>query len=271
MRLKKGFTLAEILIVLVTIGVIATMTIPSMMKGVTETQYKTGYKKAYNTIANFAALEKVAGNLPAVRDAAGANKTSLYKSLNNALSVKTFAIQDIGAGSTLTNPQAYSSCIQSTITAGTGETATKEVTTIGVKDDQNTTCLSINDNQVWIITEDNIAYTVQDGGIDEGTQCATKQAIAAKADDEKATDASCYIVMVDVDGLNKGQNIVEPQGIITKEGTGENATTSGSPLETTAAMDTLTGDQYKIYIGSDGASAGPRLTTVTGRITSDIK
>ena len=51
MRLKKGFTLAEILIVLMVIGVIATLTVPTMMKGVTEAQLKTSYKKAYNTIA----------------------------------------------------------------------------------------------------------------------------------------------------------------------------------------------------------------------------
>ena len=45
MRIKKGFTLAEILIVLMVIGVIATMTIPSLMKGVAEAQYKAAYKK----------------------------------------------------------------------------------------------------------------------------------------------------------------------------------------------------------------------------------
>ena len=42
-----GFTLAEILIVLMVIGIIATMTIPGLMKGVQEAQYKTAYKKAY--------------------------------------------------------------------------------------------------------------------------------------------------------------------------------------------------------------------------------
>ena len=49
MRIKKGFTLAEILIVLMVIGIIATMTIPGLMKGVQEAQYKTAYKKAYLT------------------------------------------------------------------------------------------------------------------------------------------------------------------------------------------------------------------------------
>ena len=47
MRIKKGFTLAEILIVLMVIGVIATMTIPSVMKGVVDAQIKTGYKRRY--------------------------------------------------------------------------------------------------------------------------------------------------------------------------------------------------------------------------------
>ena len=44
MRIKKGFTLAEILIVLMVIGAIATITVPSIIKGVKEAQIKTAYK-----------------------------------------------------------------------------------------------------------------------------------------------------------------------------------------------------------------------------------
>ena len=89
MRLKKGFTLAEILIVLMVIGVIATMTIPSMMKGVTEAQLKAGYKKAYNTVANFAAMERVSGALPIRGNQE--NMALMYQSMNSSLSVNAFA------------------------------------------------------------------------------------------------------------------------------------------------------------------------------------
>ena len=183
MRLKKGFTLAEILIVLMVIGVIATMTIPSMMKGVTEAQLKAGYKKAYNTIANFAAMERVAGNLPqkaAVEDAA-----LLYQSLNASLSVKEFAQQNINEMSPLQNQGTHSSCMTATVNG-------KADTVIGVEAEEECIAMGENitdakdggiiegSNDIWIVTEDNIAYTLTlGGGVKANGGCATKQAISA--------------------------------------------------------------------------------------------
>lgn len=53
LRMKKAFkfsafTLAEVLITLGIIGVVAAMTIPVLMNNVTDAQYKTAYKKAYS-------------------------------------------------------------------------------------------------------------------------------------------------------------------------------------------------------------------------------
>ena len=50
MKNKMGFTLAEVLITLGIIGVVAAMTIPTLMKNVQDVQYKTAYKKAYSTL-----------------------------------------------------------------------------------------------------------------------------------------------------------------------------------------------------------------------------
>lgn len=50
MRQTKAFTLAEVLIVLVTIGIIAAITIPNLINNYQKTQYVTKLKKAY---ANF--------------------------------------------------------------------------------------------------------------------------------------------------------------------------------------------------------------------------
>lgn len=44
----QAFTLAEVLITLGIIGVVAAMTIPSLMNNVGDAQYKTAYKKAYS-------------------------------------------------------------------------------------------------------------------------------------------------------------------------------------------------------------------------------
>ena len=86
MRVKKGFTLAEILIVLMVIGVIATMTVPSLMKGVNEAQFKTAYKKAFNAVTNIAAVEKISGQLPTSNSLTSAK--NFFASLNANLSVK---------------------------------------------------------------------------------------------------------------------------------------------------------------------------------------
>lgn len=57
---KNGFTLAEVLITLAIIGVIATMTLPSLMTNTQEQQAKTGLKKAINTLNNAAEMNAAA-------------------------------------------------------------------------------------------------------------------------------------------------------------------------------------------------------------------
>ena len=57
---KNGFTLAEVLITLAIIGVIATMTLPSLMTNTQEQQAKTGLKKAINTLSNAAEMNAAA-------------------------------------------------------------------------------------------------------------------------------------------------------------------------------------------------------------------
>ena len=256
MRLKKGFTLAEILIVLMVIGVIATMTVPSMMKGVAEAQLKTGYKKAYNTIANFSAMERVAGSLPS--RVSEDNLKLTYQALNNALSVLSFAQQEPDAGAVLLNSEGtYLGCVETEINGGEVVIGTEggdchelvtDVTDGGESE--------LTDEVTWLVTEDNFGYAVLMGGATGN--CATKQAIAAAADDSAAVGLSCMIVIADVNGLTKGPNALEVQGVT-------------SALEEDAQMDTITADRYKIYLGIDGAAAGPRLTTATGRIIADIK
>ena len=259
MRLKKGFTLAEILIVLMVIGVIATMTVPSMMKGVAESQLKAGYKKALNTIANFAAMERVSGALPSRANAE--NAALLYQALNNSLSVTTFAQQNINAGSVLQNNANYTGCIKAKIngqdniigTEGSGKACLPLPSTFakGGAGGQTEQASSI-----WLVTEDNLAYTMYLGGA-ESVNCGTKQAIASQTSEKDAATQSCIIVVVDVNGLSKGPNTYETQGL--------------TALDAKKSMQTLTGDQYKIYFGIDGATAGPRTITATGRIAADLK
>jgi prepilin-type N-terminal cleavage/methylation domain-containing protein len=50
MKNRKGFTLAEVLITLTIIGIVASLTIPSLVNNVQDAQYKTAWKKAYSTL-----------------------------------------------------------------------------------------------------------------------------------------------------------------------------------------------------------------------------
>ncbi len=53
---KTGFTLAEVLITLAIIGVVATMTLPALMTNTQEQQAKTGLKKGLNTLTEAAQM-----------------------------------------------------------------------------------------------------------------------------------------------------------------------------------------------------------------------
>ena len=48
--MQKGFTLAEVLLTLAIIGVVAALTVPAVITKVSKDQYVVGLKKAYNTL-----------------------------------------------------------------------------------------------------------------------------------------------------------------------------------------------------------------------------
>lgn len=56
MKIKSGFTLAEVLITLAIIGVVATLTLPSLMTNSKEQQYIAAVKKGINTITEAVSL-----------------------------------------------------------------------------------------------------------------------------------------------------------------------------------------------------------------------
>lgn len=244
MRIKKGFTLAEVLIVLMVIGAIATMTIPSLMKGVTETQWKTAYKKAYNAVINLTAMERIAGSLPSTADATGVGL--MFQSLQSNLSAKDYTSQ--------TNSAVNSGTVATTAQLQTGITFTdSNGNTVSAGDANDAVDFTAGgETSPWINTDDGLSYMVT-----KGTTCGTKSGIDSAADLAAALSNSCVVVIVDVNGVNKGPNIIEPQ------------MTAG--IGAAESMDTLTGDQYYIFVGRDGATAGSKKVTVTGRIVGDLK
>ena len=260
MRYKKGFTLAEILIVLMVIGVIAAMTIPSVMKGVVEGQLKAGYKKAYNTIANFAHAEKTAGFLPATN--ISSETVRLFEMLNADLTVMGYvstADSQINSGNVIKGDKYQNTIRINNKTYGTGQAQ------IAV----NSANVTTQSPTPWLVTEDNMAYSIICGGVTNVRfRCATKEQLSSFATQAEAIRNSCAVVVVDVNGLSKGPNRFDPQ---VGPANGHIINTHNTNLTANSALDTLTGDQYLIFLGSDGASAGPRTNSVSGRIMADLK
>ena len=60
---KNGFTLAEVLITLAIIGVVATMTLPALMTNTQEQQAKTGLKKGINTLTEAIQMHEAVSGL----------------------------------------------------------------------------------------------------------------------------------------------------------------------------------------------------------------
>ena len=57
--MKKGFTLAEVLITLGIVGVVASMTLPTLNNNVQKQTYEAGAKKAYNVVSNAVSMYMV--------------------------------------------------------------------------------------------------------------------------------------------------------------------------------------------------------------------
>lgn len=81
---KSGFTLAEVLITLVIIGVIAAMTIPGLLSNTGKAELKTGLKKAVSTITQALTLETATtGNQMAqVANSQEAFNAFMYRNFN---------------------------------------------------------------------------------------------------------------------------------------------------------------------------------------------
>ena len=80
---KSGFTLAEVLVTLMIIGVIAAMTIPSLMQTTAQQEYKAAFKKALSLLNQTITLSYAIDGI----DATDATGTNFYDFLTQRLNV----------------------------------------------------------------------------------------------------------------------------------------------------------------------------------------
>lgn len=86
--MNKAFTLAEILIVLTIVGVMAVMTIPSLMQNANSQHKIAMFKKAFNAVSNAYATEFATKTQPV--DGSDEDYELMYNALINQLNVKYF-------------------------------------------------------------------------------------------------------------------------------------------------------------------------------------
>lgn len=80
---SAGFTLAEVLITLGIIGIVAEITIPTLMQNVQDAQFYTATKKAYSTFT-IATEKMVYDNGGTIFDVSSADSTTLSKAMTDA-------------------------------------------------------------------------------------------------------------------------------------------------------------------------------------------
>ncbi|MBP3925229.1 type II secretion system protein [bacterium] len=87
---RNAFTLAEVLITLGIIGVVAAMTMPTLMNQTNGAQYRTAYKKALSAISQAVTLNVALDEwnfADATATSTGADDTSIYSMLNKRMNV----------------------------------------------------------------------------------------------------------------------------------------------------------------------------------------
>ena len=101
MTKRFGFTLAEVLITLGIIGVVAAMTMPTLMNATNGAQYKTAYKKALSVISQAIvlnlALDDYDLGTTTTTDTEGFSMFALLKNRTNVVRTETGAISGYSA------------------------------------------------------------------------------------------------------------------------------------------------------------------------------
>lgn len=122
---KLGFTLAEVLITLVIIGVIAAMTVPTLMNNTNAQEFRSAFKKAISGVNQALTLHyALEGSSAADYSQAGALVNEVFKTRMSTIDIDTgtFAANDF---SSIGGETGAGSCSAIAAAFNAGDTATK--------------------------------------------------------------------------------------------------------------------------------------------------
>lgn len=99
---KQGFTLSEILLVLSVIGVVAALTIPTLIQKINDSHQKAAWKKAFSSIsqASISVLSDKGGTFKYSFDTAGITDNKAAENLKNSFKVYLNAIKECNGTTT---------------------------------------------------------------------------------------------------------------------------------------------------------------------------
>lgn len=92
-RWNQGFTLAEVLITLGIIGVVAAMTIPTIINNTQNAEFSTAMKKTYSVLSN-ATSKMLADNSGTIWDVSPSDQNQLSINMKDAYKQYLYTIQD---------------------------------------------------------------------------------------------------------------------------------------------------------------------------------
>lgn len=104
---KSGFTLAEVLITLGIIGVVAAMTIPTLMNQTGQAEFKTGFKKAVSVLNQAVTMNVALDNTDFSSLSDGIGTTSIFNMFSSRMNIArtaTEAVTEMGEGAPAVNP-----------------------------------------------------------------------------------------------------------------------------------------------------------------------
>ncbi len=228
-----AFSLAEIMVSMFVLALLATLTIPSVVTSTSEKVYLSGYKKAFKTVSKICEeyLDVPLNYFESTQESAVLFTKFFIENAN---------VKELYAdGEPTKKSETYSSLrFKGKISAG-AQNPTTESSIIEIT----------SKPEFWFVTEDNLAYSVV---IPDGAKCNEVLNINTAKNLSKTLVSSCFAVVVDTNGLLNNPNSIETMEDISNE----------------EYIPNLKNDRFYIFIGTNGAAAGNPKHILSAKIYS---